>query len=615
MRTRLVCVGRRMTRMVGLLGLLMTIGHASGQKATKAPRPSPLARYFPLRDLVVYAEFDGLDAHREAWEKTSAYRLLNETTTGAMFEQSAARLLDLVLTRQQGIPVGGRDLVALAEHLLRSGCAVGINRAGGAGPPRSLGFVIRGAAGGKARAVIDRLLGVGQHSRAKVKTVEKPGGRRVNFLGDPVRGGKAWWSEGDDLIVSLVTPTGVDAIIAALDGGEPNTLEHPARATLIRRRRRARLCAGRPGVLREQHVPSPAPECRRARARSDQATQLPMGVPRPGIESIVGVVAPAPRTGIPALIDQPSIDARHLPPLPSGLAGFTVFSLDLARLYDQIFASMRAIEPTVSRIVDQAQQAVDEAVGMKLRDEFLAHLGSRFAWYTVPTKVNAATNPLAGFAQGMVFVPKTAIVVEVKDHEAVARAIDTLAQRVNRLMRSLAGEIAWGGVGEFKRLKGEENGRTLSLPASILPMAAGLRPTLLLGRKELVLATSPAMARLARDRHGRPEDGGLPPGDPLGEVLKQLPDRLVFVLVNDLRQSMVPEMLVSLPNLMEYAVTRSVLGLPIFYLPIPAGMGFAGPSVDPQSDPEQTGDGPRVDPGARCAAAVPVPVGAHAGGG
>ncbi len=144
--------GRWPIRMIGLIGLLMTIGPASGQEASKGARPAPLARYFPRRDLVAYAEFDGLDSHRAAWEKTAAYRLLTETTTGAMLEQSAARLLDLILTPGNGqrtLPVGGRDLVALGEHLMRSGCVLGINSPKAPGPPRCAAVVIRGAAAGR----------------------------------------------------------------------------------------------------------------------------------------------------------------------------------------------------------------------------------------------------------------------------------------------------------------------------------------------------------------------------------------------------------------------------------------------------------------------------------
>ncbi len=50
------------------------------------------------------------------------------------------------------------------------------------------------------------------------------------------------------------------------------------------------------------------------------------------IESIVGAAIPAPRKGLPALIDQPGFDAQHLPTVPSGLAGFAVFSRNFPSL-------------------------------------------------------------------------------------------------------------------------------------------------------------------------------------------------------------------------------------------------------------------------------------------
>ncbi len=295
------------------------------------------------------------------------------------------------------------------------------------------------------------------------------------------------------------------------------------------------------------------------------------------IESIVGVEVPAPRTGIPSLIDQPTFDAKHLPPLPGGLDGFTVLSLDTVRLHDRLVSSWKVIEaPDLPEAEDQIRHIINQAVGLKLREEFLAFLGTRFVCYTVPTRVNAATNPLAGFAQGMVFVPKSSIEVEVRDRAAVAKALDILAPRVNRLMRALADETG-GEVGEFKRLKGEDNGRVLAVPASILPMAGGMRPTLLLGRKEMVLATSPATARRARDLAERSTTGGLPPGDPLGNAIESLPDRLIFLGVADVQQSMLPELLVSLPNWSEYWLIGRSRGLPIFASLL---WGTSGPDPD-----------------------------------
>ena len=128
---------------------------AWAQAESKTGSRAPLARYFPRQDLVVYAEFDGLDEHRDAWKKTALYRVLNETTTGALYERSLGRLFEKILQKQAGAPASGRELVALGIHVLRSGFAVGINRAGGAGPPRSFAVVLRDAAEGAPRAIVD----------------------------------------------------------------------------------------------------------------------------------------------------------------------------------------------------------------------------------------------------------------------------------------------------------------------------------------------------------------------------------------------------------------------------------------------------------------------------
>jgi hypothetical protein len=118
-------------------------------------------------------------------------------------------------------------------------------------------------------------------------------------------------------------------------------------------------------------------------------------------------------------------------------------------------------------------------------------------------------------------------------------------------------------------------------------LSTGFRPTLLLGRKSLVLATSPATARRARDLNERSETGGLPSGDPLAAWLEPLPGRLIFLAVNDTRQSILPEVLVSLPNLMEFLIARSRNGPLLFRMPEPVPGGFAGADNAPAQEGAQ----------------------------
>jgi len=559
----------RVVVVVGLVGGIGSIAAAPalGQKAAGAAGPVPLARYFPRQDLVVYAEFDGLDAHRDAWTKTAAYRLLNETTTGAMYEQSISRILDLILARQPDVPVNGRELEALGMHLLRSGFAVGINRAGGSGPPRCFALVIRAAARGETRAILDRILRAGAPPRARVEQADRPGGRKMQVLSGSAAGSLAWWAEGDDLVVSLVSPSGPDAIIAAVEGREPSAVEHPNRVALLRGDDAPGFVPVGLAFFDMAALPSLPREAVGLGLDAIKRFDYRWGFHDQALESIVGVVVPSPRRGIPALFDQPVFDARDLPPLPGGLAGFTTISLDPARLWDVVSTAMKpqAAPPGRAELAgpDQIEKTVRHLTGLRLREDILVHLGSRFTFYNVPTKVNAPSHILEGLAQGVLRVPKIALLIDVKDREAMARALERLVESANRSLRTLPGQPGRISVGEIQRLKSQDAGYVLSLNGPEVAMATRIRPTFLLGRKTLVIASSPVMAIQARDRNEGSLPGGLPADDPLTRSLESLPSGLTLLSVDDTRQSILPELVAGLPGLVESLIKGQLLrGLP-----------------------------------------------------
>ena len=193
-------------------------------------RPAPLARYFPRRDLVAYVEFDGIDAHADAWKKTAVGKILGETTTGSMLKSVAIQCIEgLVPTGlfPEGMKVGDRA-VGLVEHVARSGLAFGINRPTGDpnARPSCVGLVLRGL--GKSWIVED--------IRGLLPTAEagdKPGGRKVSIFGEKDGTCVAWWVEKEDLAFGILRAEHVDAMIAALDGQEPNAVEHPTRKELL----------------------------------------------------------------------------------------------------------------------------------------------------------------------------------------------------------------------------------------------------------------------------------------------------------------------------------------------------------------------------------------------
>ncbi len=156
--------------------------------------------------------------------------------------------------------------------------------------------------------------------------------------------------------------------------------------------------------------------------------------------SIVSALVPAPRRGIPALFDQPKLDVRNLPPLPGGLADFTVVSIDGSQLAGRLRELVAVVEPPSGGPgapgSDQISATLRQFFGVSLHDDVFAHLGTRFTFYNVATRVNGPSHILESFAQGLFRAPKMALVAEVKNREALEKSLATLVNRANEGLRS-----------------------------------------------------------------------------------------------------------------------------------------------------------------------------------
>jgi hypothetical protein len=89
--------------------------------AEPARTPSQLV---PGRGLTFYLEYDGLDAHADAWKATAAWDMLNRTQAGAVITDVARRSLGRLLQMVPGSPLTGADLVALQDQLAHRGFAI-----------------------------------------------------------------------------------------------------------------------------------------------------------------------------------------------------------------------------------------------------------------------------------------------------------------------------------------------------------------------------------------------------------------------------------------------------------------------------------------------------------
>ncbi len=94
-RCREGCGGRewRAIAIILSISLFLTVpaDRATAQDVEKQdispPAPSPEERPEPAEQVLLHLQFDGLDAHANAWRKSAAYRLINETRLGSLLEE------------------------------------------------------------------------------------------------------------------------------------------------------------------------------------------------------------------------------------------------------------------------------------------------------------------------------------------------------------------------------------------------------------------------------------------------------------------------------------------------------------------------------------------------
>lgn len=498
-----------------------------GAAARGEEAPVPLARYAPADGLFAYAEFDGLKAHRAAWEKTAASRVYNETKLGALAEDLARQAFELIAKNDPRF----RDTAGpLFKHLAEEGFVVAAF--GDAKRPHRV-LVLRGAnrpeplaAFRKAGAPVD------------AEVVETRAGRALRGDGP----GGFCWAEKDDIV--LTDREGADAVIAALDGKTPNAAGHPLREAVAK---------AEPGfdpvVLGFVDVtalpPMPADAVRMG-LDGVKRVELRWGFQDDALVTAARVVAPSPRRGLLALADQPTFGLDSLPPIPASQGSFAAVSVDLAKTYDKVVGLMKASDPMAAERLEQAEAQFRKVVDLDLREELLPLLGPRAAIYLLDVEPPAGGFP--DLTTAGVFVYAGLVVsLEAKDEESVG---DRLAKMIPTLNLAVASQVR--GVRrppQFvmeKRPDGEEYSMDLSA-LNLPPVFAGVfSPTIAVGNGQLVIAPSRDAARQAIAAGAGP-DKGWKPTEKFVPLAQALPSKMLLLGVDDVRET-IPALIQNLPT-------------------------------------------------------------------
>src|SRR5262249_41101213 len=136
-----------------------------------------------------------------------------------------------------------------------------------------------------------------------------------------------WWLEKGDLI--LTGKDKADEVLAVLERNQRSALDHPQRTELAKTGNGFERAAI--GFLDIAALPPLPPEAAQLGLGGLKRIELQWGFQDDALLSVLRVVAPQPRRGALALLDQPNFGISSLPTLPSGLTGFTALSVDLAK--------------------------------------------------------------------------------------------------------------------------------------------------------------------------------------------------------------------------------------------------------------------------------------------
>ena len=419
-----------------------------------------MPRFVPRDKLILYVDFDGLDAHAEAWQKTAAYKMLNQTPLGVMLEEVAAQLLDKALESVPNRKLSGAEIVTLVKLMARKGWVLALN-ANPTGPNPFVGtLVLRGAAAKdkEIKSITSRLIGTLMGPEPKPR-IERKAGRVLVVVprGPAADGGWVWWPEKEDLVIGFMQPSNSDAIIAALDGKAPSAADHAILKELARPE--GSFVPLMTAIVDPTAAPA-APKTRMAVFFEQLKTTTGLrrldyrwGFDGDALMSVTRLVAPAPRKPALAIFDQPPLDTKNLIPMPEGVESFVMLSLSPAKALEAVSQIGPAGE--VKEQIDELMEKVRSQSRIDFDKDFLSNLGPRMAIYLEPGRSAAATdeapqapaglaglNPMAMLASLQGALPKPTLVAELRDPVTFGKALDSIMLIVNKELKAQAMEKA-----------------------------------------------------------------------------------------------------------------------------------------------------------------------------
>jgi prepilin-type processing-associated H-X9-DG protein len=535
--------GGTLLLVVAAAAFLVNGQSASAQAPARIAAPS-LARYFPGQDLSVLVEFEGLDAHAQAWSKSAARKLLVDTSLGALLEDVAGQVVEMA---QQSTPkerqVPPAQYLNLLKQSARDGFAVAVI---GKAPQNSrVVVVLRHGNRPDVLKLLELAASAAEagHPEAKPEATRKSD-RTIHPLGED----GVYWTEKEDLILS--SKDAVDLVLAVIDGKQQSAETHPLRPGLRKAENDFEPAAF--GFLDMAELPPLPADAVALGMDGVKRVELQWGFQDDALMTKVRVVAPSPRRGLLALVDQPSFDLKSLPPIPAGQSIFAALSIDLGKTYDQIVGLNKQVKPASAQSIEAAENAFRAQFGIDARNDLIKHLGPKLAIYSQPAEAPPPGNPMAAM---MAAYTGLILTIQVRDEAALRTQLDVLVKGINQVLAQRPGGA--GDPPQFRKKDGPRTEYVLEFPPGAAPDGplAMFTPTIALDKEQLILSGSSAGAEKALTLGAAPADRRWSATGAGVRMAERLPQKLTMLAVVDSRETMTA-MIENLPQIVQALNTQ-----------------------------------------------------------
>lgn len=472
--------------------------------AALAPKAATAADVRPERllakDSVAFLRFDGVQAHREGYDRTVFAKVVDEEFQ-PLLDAVAKMIYDAigpqVLSERLLKGVRPAELIKLqkaakqlprfVELLKDHGFAIGVEVLSPTRPKFQITIVFPQ---GDARANASTVLGVfrlaAHLGQSKVQEV-KLGTRTILQISDPSKVVMSCWKEGPNAVITIGTES-PKQVVALAEGKRENITKNAMFRKVAGFKKyetwmRGFVDVGNVVAIVKKEIPPAAKIL--AALGVDKLGEISFHAGFQGRlqRSTVFVSLPKKREGLLRLLSSTgTFSPEKLPPLPPDTAMVAAGGFDLRALYDEGLRSVRmialAVNPGAAEQIGRTLRTFERSLGEKIRRDVIGSLGSNYVVYASPTE-----GPLS---------LGTTVAVEVKDPKKLQQALQDVVRQAS----------ATFGV-DISLRKRQYRGATLNVLqfGQRIPLA----PTFAIYKGWLVISVypQPVMGYVFRSQNGR----------------------------------------------------------------------------------------------------------------